>query len=124
MTGVSDASDPASRGWTIPAAAALAVLEIVVLSTILVQRHTHAAPYFIACLAVKIPFCVLLMRRSPGAWMALILWEGTGLYAAFIAPRVPGVLRGVEGSVAASVLVLLAVSLPLFPRARLEFPER
>jgi hypothetical protein len=73
---------------------------------------------------VKVPFCALLMRRSPGAWLALVLWEFTGLFAGVVAPRVPVVLRVVEGSVAGSVLGLLVVSLPLFPRARLEFPDR
>ena len=117
-------ADVEHRAWMLPAAAGLAALEVVLLGAVLVLRGTRSAPFLILCLAVKIPFCALLMRRQAGAWMALVLWEAAGLFAALFAPRVPVVLRLLEAAVAASVLVLLGASLSLIPRARLELPDR
>ncbi|HEV7887711.1 MAG TPA: hypothetical protein VGO92_09140 [Acidimicrobiales bacterium] len=120
MTGAGGAGvGGVGREWVIPAGAGLAALETVALSTVLAFRGTRSAPFFIGCLAVKLPFCVLLMRRRAGAWFALLLWELTGLFAAVAAPGIPVVLRLLEFVLAGAVVALLAVSLPLFPRTEL-----
>jgi hypothetical protein len=125
MTGgpVQAEADHLDRAWTIPAAAGLAAIEAVAIATVLVFRGTRSAPYYIAVLAlVKLPFCVLLIRRRAGAWLALLLWESTGVFAALVAPRVPGLLRLVELALAGAVVALLVMCLPLFPR--MELPQR
>lgn len=113
---------PAARGWTVPAAAGVAALEATALAAVLLMRGTKSAPFYIACLAVKIPFCIALARRWAGAWLALVLYELTGVFAALVAPRVPIMLRLLEVALAGTVLALLALALPLFPR--MELPEQ
>jgi hypothetical protein len=112
----------ADRAWTIPAAAGLAALEATAIITVLIARGNRSAGFFVACSAVKYPFCVLLLRRRPGAWFALLLWELTGVFAAVVAPSIPVVLRLLELAMAGGVLALLAAGLSLFPR--MELPER
>jgi hypothetical protein len=121
MTAANPAHDPAhdDRAWTIPAAAAIAVLEAVALAVVLAFRGTRTAPFFIVCLAVKIPFCLLLVRRWAGAWLAILLWELTGVFAAVVAPRIPLALRALELALAGGVVGLLVACLPLFPRMEL-----
>jgi len=114
-----------SRGWTIPAAAGLAALEAAALIAVLLTRDRRSAPLWAILLLVKFPFCALLLRRSAGAWLGLVLWEGTGVFAALFAPDVPVWLRALQAGMAAAVLALLAAALPLFPRMdRLEIPDR
>ncbi|MDQ1444321.1 MAG: hypothetical protein QOI20_785 [Acidimicrobiaceae bacterium] len=114
-----------ARGWTVPAAAGLAALETTAVIAVLVSRHSRSAPLSIACVAVRYPFCLGVLRRRAGAWLALVLWEGTGVFAAVVAPRVPLLLRVLELGLAAGVLALLGAALPLFPRMeRLELPDR
>ena len=110
------------REWTIPAAAGLAVVEAVFLCGVLAVRGSRSAPFFIACVAVKIPFCAFLMRRRAGAWLAVLLWEATGVFAALLAPRLPIALRLAELALAGGVAAFLFACLPLFPR--LELPEQ
>ena len=104
------------RAWMVPTAAALATIETAVLIAVLLSRDSKAAPLYAMFLLVKLPFCALLLRRSAGAWLALMLYEGTGVFAALAAPRVPGLLRATELSLAAAAVVLLVAALPLFPR--------
>jgi hypothetical protein len=114
----------AGRGWTIPAAAGVAILEAVALATVLAVRGTPSATFFIVSLALKIPFCVLLLRRWAGAWLAVLLWELSGAFGAVVAPRIPVWLRLMEVALAGSVVALLIASLALFPRMeRLELPK-
>jgi hypothetical protein len=113
------------REWTLPAAGGLAALEAAALIAVLLTRDSKSAPLYAILLVVKFPFCALLLRRSPAAWFALILWEGTGVFAAAVAPRVPVYLRLLELGMAVGVLTLLVAALPLFPRMdHMELPER
>ena len=114
--------DPADRDWMIPAAAGIAALETVALAAVLLGRDTRTAPFYIFCIALKLPFCALLLRRGAGAWLAVLLWEVTGVFAAVVAPGVPLLLRALELVLAGSVAVLLVAVLPLFPR--MELPQR
>jgi hypothetical protein len=112
------------RGWAIPAAAGVGILEAVALATVLAVRGTPSAPFFIVSLALKIPFCVLLLRRWAGAWLAVLLWEVSGAFGAVVAPRIPVWLRLLEVALAGSVIALLVAGLALFPRMdRLELPQ-
>jgi hypothetical protein len=104
------------------AAVALSVLEVLGVIAVLSLRGTRSAPLWSVCVALKLPFCWALSRRHPGAWLAVALWELTGVFAALVAPRLPLLLRGAELAVAGSAVALLVVSLPLFPHA--ELPHR
>jgi hypothetical protein len=109
----------------VPAAAGLAALEAVALIAVLLLRDKRSAVFYAALVAVKLPFCIGLLRRSAGSWLALLLWEGTGAFAAVLAPKVPGLLRLLELAMAAGVLTLLFVALPAMPRMeRMELPEQ
>ena len=113
------------RGWTIPAAAIVAAGETAVLISVLLARDAKSSGFYAILLAVKLPFCALLLRRSAAAWFALLLYEGTGVFAALTAPGVPVLLRAAELALAVAVIVLLVAALPLFPRLdRLEIPDR
>jgi hypothetical protein len=110
------------HGWTLPAAAGLAAVETTTLIAVLALRGSSAAPILIPFLAVKYPFCYLVLRRSPGALLGLLLWESAGVVTALTAPRTPGVLRVLELSLAIGVFALLAASVSLFPAVKL--PEK
>jgi len=103
-------------------AAGLAAFEAAGQATLLAAADRRGALFFILCLAVKLPFCALLSRRRPGAWLAVLLWELTGLFAGLFAPRLAVAARLGETAVAGAVVALLFASLPLFPR--LELPEQ
>jgi hypothetical protein len=104
------------------AAVGLAVFEVLGVVTVLGLRGVRSGPAWGVCVALKLPFCWALSRRHPGAWLAVALWELTGVFAALVAPRLPLVLRAAELAVAGSVVALLVASLPLFPHA--ELPHR
>ena len=110
-----------ARAWMLPAAAGLATLETTALIAILALRSPPWAPLAIAMLLVKYPFCYLALRRSPGAFLGLLLWEVAGAVAALGRPA-PAAVRLLEFAVATAVLVLLLASIPLFPSVKL--PER
>ncbi|HZQ27518.1 MAG TPA: hypothetical protein VFA94_07450 [Acidimicrobiales bacterium] len=101
------------------AAVWLSAGEALGIMAVLALRGSRTAPFFAACLAVKLPFCWALSRRHPGAWLAILLWELTGVLAALVAPGLPIVLRGAELAVAGTVIALLASSLPSFPHVEL-----
>ena len=107
------------RAWTLPAAAGLAALEVTVTIAVLLYGSHLARALFILILAVKYPVCWMLLRRQAWAFLALLLWEFTVLFAAAIGPRIAWPLRVVEVGLAASVIVLLFSSAHLFPRAQL-----
>lgn len=114
-----------NREWTLPAAAGLAAVEAAALMAVLLTRDSQSADLYAILLVAKFPFCALLLKRSPAAWFALVLWEGTGAFAAAVAPRVPVYLRALELGLAVAVLALLVAALPLFPRLdHMELPER
>jgi hypothetical protein len=89
---------------------------------VLAMRGARTAPFFAACLALKLPFCWALSRRHPGAWLAIVLWELTGVLAALVAPGLPLLLRGAELAIAGAAVALLTCSLPSFPHV--ELPDR
>jgi hypothetical protein len=109
------------REWTLPAAAALAALEAVVLIAVIVFVG-HRLPVYALFLAAKFPFCVWLLRKRAGAFFALLLFEISGLGVALLAPSVALALRALEIVIASTVLGLLWASAPLFPSP--ELPTR
>lgn len=112
----------ADRQWMIPAAAGLAAIETIALAAVLLMRDTRTAPFYIFCIALKLPFCAMLVRRGAGAWLAVLLWEATGLFAAVVAPGIPLALRTLVLVLAGTVTAMLFLVLPLFPR--MELPQR
>ena len=103
------------REWTLAAAAGLAALETTVLITVIAFGSYRFAPILIVILAVKYIFCWGLLLRRPGAWVMLLLWEGTGLVVAVAKPGLPVLERSFEGAVALTCLVLLGAAASLFP---------
>jgi hypothetical protein len=107
------------RAWTLPAAAALAALEVTVTISVLLFDSRLARPAFLVILVLKYPICWMLLRRQAWAFLALLLWEFTVGFTAVLAPRIALPLRVVELAFAASVIGLLFASAHLFPRAQL-----
>jgi hypothetical protein len=101
-------SHRSGREWTPPAAAGLAALDPTVLITIVAFGSYRAAPALVA-----------LLRRRPGAWMALLLWEGTALVAALAKPGLPALQRLLEVAVAGTCLVLVGGAAATLPAPRL-----
>ena len=115
-----DGRRPATgREWTLPAAAGLAALEATILITVLAFGSYRAAPLLIFFLAIKYLFCWGLLRQRPGAWMAIMLWELTGLVAALAKPGIPLFERLIEAAMAATCVGLLAAASALFPPPKL-----
>jgi energy-converting hydrogenase Eha subunit E len=110
------------REWSLPAAAGLAALETTMLIAVIAFGSYRAAPALIGFLAVKYLFCWGLLRRRPGAWMALLLWEASGVIAALSKPGLPVIQRLLEVSVAGVCLVLLGAAASTFPSP--ELPPR
>lgn len=108
-----------ARPWTLPAAAWLAAAEAGALIAVLAVGGRLGAPLWIAFLAVKFPFCWLLARLRPGAYLALLVWELAGIVAAIGAEGTAVALRALEVAVAGAVMALLVASTPLFPSVRL-----
>ena len=74
------------RAWTLPAAAGVAALETTGLIAALAITGPRAAPYAIALLATKYPFCLAMLARRHGAYLVIWLWEFTALGAALLKP--------------------------------------
>jgi hypothetical protein len=104
-----------NRAWTLAAAAGVAAAESTVLIAVIAFGSVRSGPVLIAALALKYPFCYALTRRRPGAWMALLLWEGTGLVAALAKPGLPVYQRLTELGLAGGCLVLLGMAASTFP---------
>ena len=107
-----------ARAWTLPAAAWVATAETFLLVAVVLDRGQPGAPLFAAFLATKLPFCWRAAARRPGAYLALVLWEGVALLAAVIGD-VPASLRLVEVALAGAALALLVASARLFPTVEL-----
>jgi hypothetical protein len=116
---IDEPTQPHERAWTLPAAAALAAVEVTVTISVLLYGSHLVRPLFLAVLALKYPICWMLLRRQAWAFLALVLWEFTVALAAVFAPGVPLALRLVELGFAASVSALLLTSAHFFPRAQL-----
>jgi hypothetical protein len=108
-----------SRAWTLPAVAGLAALETTVLISIIAFGSYRAGPTLIGFLALKYLFCLGLLHRRPGAWMALMLFEATAAVAALTKPGLPVYERTLEELISVTCIVLLAAAAALFPSPRL-----
>jgi hypothetical protein len=118
---VSTASAP-GREWTLPAVAGLAALETTVLISVIAFGSYRAGPTLIGFLALKYLFCLGLLHRRPGAWMALLLFEATTAVAALAKPGLPIYERALEELISVTCIVLLAASATVFPRPELPSP--
>ena len=106
------------RSWTLPAVVGLLALEnVAVVGSLLFVRH--APPLVVLFLLVKFPVCASLMRRRPGAFLFLTLWESSTLVIAVINPSLTWPARLALAGSAAGGLALLGASLPLFPPVEL-----
>lgn len=114
-----NATPPPRREWTLPAVAGLAALETTVLISIIAFGSYRAGPVLIGFLALKYLFCWGLLRRLPGAWMALLLFEVTTAFVALTKPGLPIYERALEETVSVGCIVLLAAAAPLFPAPKL-----
>ena len=112
------AGDP-DTSWTLTAAAALAAAEAVVLVVLAVGRDV--SPPAIFFLGLKLVFCALVVRRRPGAFLALLLYEGFTVLVALVGTASLFVRLPLAAS-AAAVLVLLGRSAHLFPSPTLPRP--
>ena len=106
------------RPWTLTAAAALAAAETAVLIAVVGLTRKHGADIVITFLAVKFPFCWLLARRQPAAYLAVLVWELAAGVAA-LGGSAPVGWRLLEIVAAATVVTLVIVSTPLFPAVHL-----
>lgn len=116
------ATPPAAREWTLPAAAGLAALETTVLISVIAFGSYRAGPALIGFLALKLVFCWGALRRRPGAWMALLLFEATAAVTALTKPGLPTYERALEEIVSVTCIVLLAAAATLFPSPKLPSP--
>jgi hypothetical protein len=108
-------SEVSGREWTLAAAAGVAAAESTILITVILFGSVRSGPILVAALALKYPFCYALTRRRPGAWLALLLWEGTGLFAALAKPGLPAYQRLVELALTGGCLALLGAGASTFP---------
>lgn len=93
----------------------VAVAEVIVQIAILTARGAWSgAPLRIGFLAAKLPFCYFAWRRRPGAYLAVWLFEFSGLVAAATAHG-PLAARLVTGVFAAVTMVLLGRAVSAFP---------
>ena len=109
---------------TLRAAATVAAIENTVLIAVVLLRGQGTAAFYATVLAVKYVFCVLVVRRSAGAFLGLLLYEFAGLLGALLAPKVRLELRAVELLLSATTIGLLIASARLFPTTQLPRPER
>lgn len=107
------------REWSLSAAAGLAALESTVLIAVITLGSYRAAPLLIGFLALKYVFIWGLLRRRPGAWLALFLFEGTTAFAAVAKPGLPMYERALEETVSLGCIVLLAAAAALFPTPKI-----
>jgi hypothetical protein len=91
------------------------MVEVGVLVALLAARGAlTAAPLRAVFLAVKLPFCWGALRRRPGAYLALWLWEFAAVGAA-LATSGALVPRGAVALLATTVMVLLGRAVRAFP---------
>ena len=104
-------------------AAGVAALETTVLVVVVVLQGRPSAGFYAAVLAGRYPLCLLLSRRSAGAFLGLLLYEVAGLMGALVAPDVRPEVRLAAALMSVTVLVLLGASARLFPSPRLPHAE-
>jgi hypothetical protein len=110
---------------TLPVAAGVVAIEAL-LETLFVSGREELTPglrgMLILCLGLKWLFAWLLVRRSAGAALGLLLLELTTVVAAFGAVDQPTPARLALGLVATCVIALVAASLHAFPPPTLPRP--
>lgn len=102
------------RERALTAAAGLAALEATVLLVVLVFRGGRGAFVAALFLVAKYGFCVGVLRRGAGSFLALLLYEAAALLIA-VTGDVVLALRVVVALLALATVALLARSAPLFP---------
>jgi hypothetical protein len=107
------------REWTLPAGAGLVALETTILISVIAFGSYRAGPALVGFLCLKYVFCWGLVRRRPGAWMALLLFEGTTAVVALAKPGLPIYERALEEILALGCIVLLAAAATVFPSPKL-----
>ncbi len=107
------------RGWILPAVAGLSALETTLLISIIAFGSYRAAPALIGFLCLKYGFGWGLLRRRPGAWMALLLFEATTAVVVLAKPGLPVYERTLEEILSVGCIVLLAASASVFPSPKL-----
>jgi hypothetical protein len=103
-------------------ATTIAAVEAVAQIVLVLARNGGRTPLLAASIAVKLPFCLLARRHSPGAFMGLVLWELAAVLAVVAGSGIPPALRLAQLAVAVAVLLLLGGAAHVFPGPRL--PER
>ena len=109
----SDHAPAATRRLELAVGAAVA--EVIVQVAVLTARGAwSAAPLRIGFLAAKLPFCYYAMRRRPGAYLAVWIFEFSGFVAATAVHGSAGP-RLLFGAIAAVTMVLLGRAVSAFP---------
>jgi len=108
-----DAAATATR--CLEVALVVAVAEMIVQVAVLTARGAWSgAPLRIGFLLAKLPFCYFALRRRPGAYLAVWLYEFGGVVAAL---TVRGALgpRALTAALAGLTMVLLGRAVSAFP---------
>ena len=106
--------------WTLSTAAGLAAAEALVLMAVALGRSV--APVTNFWLALKLVFCFRVVRLRPGAFLALLLYEGGTVLFALAGTGAALAVRLPLAASAVAVLVLLGRSAHLFPSPTLPRP--
>lgn len=107
-----------SLPFTLRAAAGLVSIEALVESVVVSDRSELTAGLrtgLVLCIALKWLFAWLVLRRSAGAALGLLLLEGTTVVAALGAVDTSSGARLALGLTAVTVMALVAASLHAFP---------
>ena len=129
LDGVQPGSDPAlspapeaALPWTLRAAAGLVSAEALVEAVYVSGRDALTGGLraaLVLCVALKWVTAWRVLRRKPGAALALLLLEGTTVLAALGAVDASAPVRVALAAVALTVMGLLLASLHAFPSAPL-----
>lgn len=106
----------------LPAAGALAAVETALLLFVMLTREGEGGGFWALTLSVKLVFCWGVVRRSPGSFLALLVYEGAALLFAVTAGGASAPVRATVALLAATVLGLLGASAHLFPSPTLPKP--
>lgn len=111
-------STPVTLPLTLHAAAGLVSVEALVEAIAVSGRDELTAGLragLVLCISLKWLFAWLLLRRSAGAALGLLMLEGTTVVAAFGAVEASTAVRLALGVTAATVIALIGASLHAFP---------
>ena len=107
------------RWWALSGATLLAAAEAVALLVVAARHGGRAAPLVVVMMVVKLPFCLAMAARRPGAYLTIWLYEVTGLVTAVAKPHLATGTRVLEAAIAGACIALLVAAAPTFPHARL-----